>query len=134
MEPTSCDIMRCEQMAFRYLPAMRAEVVARLIRRHGMSQSDAARRLGISRAAVSQYLSRKRGGMDIEMSQELDALIERWAMAVTGEECHITLCDVCRCACRIIPSATSLSPEIIIPGNGQDHNHCSTEFTKLRTR
>ena len=126
--------MRCEYMAFRYLPAMRAEMVTRLIRERGLSQSDAARRLGISRAAVSQYLSRKRGGTDIEISQELDALIEQWAMAVIGDECHITLCDVCRCACRIIPSATSLSPEIIIPGNGQDHNHCSTEFTKLRTR
>lgn len=131
MEPVSCDIMRCEYMAFRYLPAMRAEMVTRLIRERGMSQSDAARRLGISRAAVSQYLSRKRGGTDIEISQELDALIEQWAMAVIGDECHITLCDVCRCACRIIPSSAPLSHEIIIPGNGQDHNHCGADFTKL---
>jgi hypothetical protein len=87
-------------MASRYLPAMRAEMVNRLIKTRGISQSEAARKLGITRAAVCQYLSRKRGGSELEITGEMSALIERWALAVIGEEPQITLCDVCRCAMK----------------------------------
>jgi uncharacterized protein len=91
--------MKCDAVAREYLPGMRAEMVIRLINQKGMSQSDAARKLGMTRAAISQYMSRKRGA-DIELSGELDELIERWAMVVSGEDEHITLCDVCKCAMK----------------------------------
>ena len=60
-ELPSCDITRCEALARRLLPQMRAEMVYRLVSERGISQSEASKRLGISRAAVSQYMSRKRG-------------------------------------------------------------------------
>lgn len=91
--------MKCDSLARKYLPGIRAEMVYRLVNDKGMSQSDAAKRLGVTRAAISQYMSKKRGA-DIQLCGEIDALIDRWALAVAGEEDHITLCDVCKCAMK----------------------------------
>lgn len=96
-KPPGCNIMICDAMVHRYVPSMRAEMVYRLVHRQGVPQSEVARRLGISRAAISQYISKKRGGSEIDLSGELDQMINRWALAVMGEEDAITLCDVCRC-------------------------------------
>jgi predicted transcriptional regulator len=79
---------------------MRAEMVSRLVQKQGISQSDAAKRLGITRAAVSQYMSRKRGAGEVVMSTELDSIIDRWALAVITGESDINLCDVCQCALK----------------------------------
>lgn len=100
MKGRACDIMVCDTMVRRYLPAMRAEMVFRLVHERGLSQSDAAKRLGITRAAVSQYLSRKRGDATFELSPDMNALIDRWVMAVSGRDDGITLCDICRCAMK----------------------------------
>lgn len=79
---------------------MRAEMVSRLVQKQGLSQSDAAKRLGVSRAAVSQYMSKKRGVSEGQISNELDSLIDRWALAVVTGESDINLCDVCQCALK----------------------------------
>jgi hypothetical protein len=77
---------------------MRAEMVYRLVNDRGISQSEASKRLGISRAAISQYLSRKRGFSRQEFPDDLDLVIERWVSAVASGEGTITICDVCRSA------------------------------------
>jgi predicted transcriptional regulator len=100
MKNAGCDIIVCDIMVRKYLPAMRAEMVARLVQREGITQSDAAKMLGVSRAAVSQYISRKRGDSGVEISNELDSLIDRWASSVTSSDGGITLCDICRCAMK----------------------------------
>jgi predicted transcriptional regulator len=79
---------------------MRAEMVFRLVQREGLSQSDAAKRLGVTRAAVCQYMSRKRGSGEIRISTELDSMIDRWALAVITGESDLNLCDVCQCALK----------------------------------
>jgi predicted transcriptional regulator len=79
---------------------MRAEMVLRLVHKQGLSQSDAAKRLGVTRAAVSQYMSKKRGVSEGQISNELDSLIDRWALAVVTGESDINLCDVCQCALK----------------------------------
>jgi predicted transcriptional regulator len=79
---------------------MRAEMVSRLVQKQGLSQSDAAKRLGVTRAAVSQYMSKKRGVSEVQISNELDSLIDRWALAVITGESDINLCDVCQCALK----------------------------------
>jgi uncharacterized protein len=91
--------MKCDSLARKYLPGIRAEMVYRLVNDKGMSQSDAAKRLGVTRAAISQYMSKKRGA-EVQLCGEIDALIDRWAMAVAGEDDQITLCDVCKCAMK----------------------------------
>jgi hypothetical protein len=87
-------------MVRNLLPPMRAEMVSRLVQRQGLSQSDAAKRLGVTRAAVSQYMSKKRGASEVQISSELDSLIDRWALAIVTGESDINLCDVCQCALK----------------------------------
>ncbi len=99
MSESPCNIMKCDSVARDFLPGIRAEMVARLVNDRGMSQSDAARHLGVTRAAISQYMSRKRGA-DITLCSELDLLIDRWALAVTTGDDSITICDVCKCAMK----------------------------------
>jgi predicted transcriptional regulator len=92
--------MHCDTMVRNLLPPMRAEMVNRLVQRQGLSQSDAAKRLGVTRAAVSQYMSRKRGAGEVQISNELDSIIDRWVLAVETGESDINLCDVCQCALK----------------------------------
>jgi len=90
--------MHCDSMVRTLLPPMRAEMVSRLVQKQGLSQSDAAKKLGVTRAAVCQYLSRKRGAGEVTISTELDQMIDRWALAVVTGESDLNLCDVCQCA------------------------------------
>ncbi|MFA4825689.1 MAG: helix-turn-helix domain-containing protein [Methanoregula sp.] len=100
MTKHTCTLMHCDSMVRNLLPPMRAEMVSRLVQKQGLSQSDAAKRLGLTRAAVSQYLSRKRGAGEVVLSTELDSIIDRWALAVVTGESDINLCDVCQCALK----------------------------------
>ncbi len=50
----------CEQALWYVLPAIRADLARELVSR-GLSQKDAAEKLGVTSSAVSQYLSKKRG-------------------------------------------------------------------------
>ena len=102
MTKHTCTLMHCDTMVRNLLPPMRAEMVLRLVQKQGISQSDAAKRLGITRAAVSQYMSRKRGAGEVVLSTELDLIIDRWALAVVTGESDINLCDVCQCAFKKI--------------------------------
>ena len=60
--------MHCDTMVRNLLPPMRAEMISRLVQKQGLSQSDAAKRVGITRAAVSQYMSKKRGVSEVQIS------------------------------------------------------------------
>jgi len=110
MDPC-CDIMTCELIARQYLPSMRAELVYRLVRERGVPQSRVAEWMGITRAAVSQYLNKKRGSGLGELSDDLDAMLETWAEGVISGDGGITICDVCQCV-RVVG----------------DHAHCSWHF------
>jgi len=77
---------------------MRAEMVYRLVNERGISQSEASKRLGISRAAISQYMSRKRGFAPQDFPGDLEVVIERWVSAIVSGEGAITICDICRSA------------------------------------
>jgi predicted transcriptional regulator len=102
MNERVCDIMVCDAMVRKLVPTARAELVCRLVNHQGVPQNEVARRLGITRAAISQYVSRKRGcSEDSDLSPELSAMIDRWALSVMGEEAGgVTLCDLCRCAAK----------------------------------
>ncbi len=51
----------CEEIVQQLLPAFRSLVAKELIERHKFSQVEAAKRLGTTQAAISQYLGSKRG-------------------------------------------------------------------------
>lgn len=52
----------CELVVWYVLPMIRREVSKELVYTHGMSQAEVARRFGVTDAAISQYLKKKRGG------------------------------------------------------------------------
>ena len=100
MTKHTCTLMHCDTMVRNLLPPMRAEMVLRLVQKQGLSQSDAAKKLGVTRAAVSQYMSKKRGAGEVVLSTDLDLIIDRWALAVVTGNSDINLCDVCQCALK----------------------------------
>jgi hypothetical protein len=62
----------CEEIVWYLLPLIRKEFAKSLIKDHGLTQRKAAEKLGITEAAVSQYVSKKRGDSKIT-----DAVIQR---------------------------------------------------------
>lgn len=98
MNHEPCLLIHCDTLVRNMLPSMRAEMVSRLVNDRGLTQSEAARRLGVTRAAISQYVSRKRGINETQFSSEINAIIDRWVCAVETGESDINLCDICRCA------------------------------------
>jgi len=52
----------CELVVGKILPTLRASVVKELSGKYHMKQSDIAKKLGITQASVSQYLSATRAG------------------------------------------------------------------------
>ncbi len=52
----------CELVVGKILPSLRASVVKELSGKYKMKQSDIAKKLGITQASVSQYLSSARAG------------------------------------------------------------------------
>ena len=52
----------CELVVGKILPSLRASVVKELSGKYNMKQSDIAKKLGITQASVSQYLSASRAG------------------------------------------------------------------------
>jgi uncharacterized protein len=95
----------CEYIARRFLPLYRAFVAKELVEKHGYSQEKAAKKLGTTQPAISQYLSSKRGRKNISNYNEIMPLIEEEAVKVAAsvakkemrpEEFNDSFCDVCR--------------------------------------
>ena len=55
----------CEHMMWNGLPVIRKEIAVSMINDFGLSQKETAEKLGITPAAVCQYLSKKRGSPHI---------------------------------------------------------------------
>jgi predicted transcriptional regulator len=52
----------CMVVVQHILPALRLEITRKLVEKYGMKRSEAAVKMGVTPAAVTQYLSRRRGG------------------------------------------------------------------------
>jgi len=59
----------CELVVWYVLPAIRKDIARELVDSHNMSQTEVAKRFGVTGAAISQYLKKKRGeNLQIEES------------------------------------------------------------------
>ncbi len=56
------------------LPVIRKQIASSMIKDFGLSQKETAEKLGITPAAVCQYLSKKRGKLDITDLELLDEI------------------------------------------------------------
>ncbi|WP_309492620.1 hypothetical protein [Candidatus Hecatella orcuttiae] len=97
----------CELVVKHVLPVMRAMIAKELIETHNFTQTQAAEKLGITQAAISWYLSQKRGHEDkkgyrvrVEKIQEVGKKVKEIANFVAGGkvpsvEAILNLCEAC---------------------------------------
>jgi uncharacterized protein len=78
-------IMPQEIEVWYLIPALRKELARIFIEDYGLSQKKAAEILGITGAAISQYLSRKRGN-EIKFSKEETGKIKKKAGEIIKDE------------------------------------------------
>jgi predicted transcriptional regulator len=87
----------CEQALWYILPQIRADIARELISR-GMSQKEAAQRLGITPSAVSQYLSKKRAGkvkLPADYSKLIKNAVDEIMRNGSDEALSVTICKCC---------------------------------------
>ena len=88
----------CEYVLWNGIPNIRKEFAETLIKQYGLSQREAAEKIGITPSAVSQYLSKKRGKKDIfddTIIQEISISAER-IMTNNGGDIILETCRICR--------------------------------------
>ncbi|MCJ7571467.1 MAG: transcriptional regulator [Candidatus Thermoplasmatota archaeon] len=102
----------CEYMMWNGLPVIRKEIAESMITDYGLNQKETAEKLGITPAAVCQYLSKKRGRSDIadeiiriEIKQSAKNIIKNGNGYIILETCRI---------CKLIRKSTEL--ELFCPG------------------
>ena len=78
------------------LPVIRKEIAESMINDYGLTQKETAEKLGITPAAVCQYISRKRGRIDIndkkvlkEIKASAKSIIDKGNGNVIPETCRI---------------------------------------------
>jgi predicted transcriptional regulator len=97
----------CEYMMWSGIPVIRKEFAERMIKEYGLSQREAAERLGLTPSAVCQYLSKKRGkieihddGIDKEITISTERIIKNGSDHLVIETCRI---------CRLIQQSKGSS-------------------------
>lgn len=89
----------CEIIVWYVLPIIRREFANELVVGYGMSQAEVARRFGVTDAAISQYLKKKRG--DSSAIEHMDTFpllldeIKESARRVVEEDADFDL-ELCR--------------------------------------
>ncbi len=58
------------------LPALRLEITQELVEKYGIRRSEAADKMGVTPAAVTQYLSYARGGSSTTLLESSDKVME----------------------------------------------------------
>ena len=94
----------CEAFARHVLPVYRSFVAKELVEKYGCTQVEAAKKLGTTQAAISQYLASKRGIKPIRNYDEIAPQLQTTAAKVakrlstrkmSPEEFSASLCDLC---------------------------------------
>lgn len=88
----------CEIVVQKVLPAIRAEL-ARILLEEGLPRQQVANKLGLSKAAISQYMSAKRGkdvSFPSEIDEKINELARNLAGSLTGDDAVSNLCNVCK--------------------------------------
>jgi predicted transcriptional regulator len=98
----------CTIVVQHILPAFRLEIARQLVKNYGMKRVDAANKMGVTPAAITQYLSRTRGNSAttlIEGSGRVMELIDDISadIAEGGSAIDILLHKLCK-ACTVARS------------------------------
>ena len=94
-------LMPCEIAVKCVVPVIRAMITQELIHEYGLKQEETGNLLGITQAAVSQYLRKARGtALDLQQEEEIARLIKEIATVIHDEgtssmETRSKICNVC---------------------------------------
>ena len=97
----------CEDILWNGLPVIRKEIAESMINVYGLKQNEVAKKLCVTPAAVSQYLSGKRAKVrviDEEVSKEINKSAER----IIKKGGKILVSETCR-LCKIFTSKKLIS-------------------------
>ena len=91
----------CEYMLWNGLPVIRRAIAENMIKNFGLTQKETAKQLGVTPAAICQYVNKKRGKIKIideDISKEIinsaKRIIHNNGSDVTSETCRI--CKIIR--------------------------------------
>jgi len=91
----------CEFMMWHGIPVIRREIARSIIENFHLNQKETAKKLGVTPAAISQYLSGKRGKLQVENKEILaeirysaKKIIEEGETSIVTETCRI--CKIMR--------------------------------------
>ncbi|OPY21568.1 MAG: hypothetical protein A4E24_00503 [Methanomethylovorans sp. PtaU1.Bin093] len=89
----------CEIMVQKVLPAIRAEIARVMFSEHRCTQQEIADILCLSRAAVSQYMSEKRGA-EVDFPEEVRAEVRKFSArllkGMDQKDQVEGMCNICR--------------------------------------
>lgn len=92
----------CEIIVWNVVPIIRKEFAKQLIENHDLTQRAVASKLGITEAAVSRYVSGKRGAIEITNNEILEEIKESVKRVLKGNSTTV-IEETCR-ICRILKS------------------------------
>jgi predicted transcriptional regulator len=97
----------CESVARYILPLYRSFVAKELIEKYDYTQVRAAKKIGTTQAAISQYITSKRGHKGISNYDEIAPLVQKAAakvakrivaMDTSPKEFSESFCEICKSA------------------------------------
>jgi predicted transcriptional regulator len=113
---------QCEIVGKYVLPIYRSMLAKELVQKYGFSQTAAAKKLGTTQAAVSQYLSSKRAYKGVEHVEgflpKIQSMAEETAKKLVNKEMDaddvtIDFCKLCS-TCKIGDIKSELLPDYCI--------------------
>jgi predicted transcriptional regulator len=114
---------QCEIIGKYVLPLFRSMLAKELVQKYKFSQTETAKKLGTTQAAVSQYLSSKRAYKGIERVEEylprIQAMAEETARKLVNREISARdvtpdFCGLCVTFCKKVEVAESSKPDYYI--------------------
>ena len=91
----------CEFLMWNGLPVIRREIAESMINNFGLNQKETAIKLGVTPAAICQYISKKRGKIKIidekiinEINNSARIIIDNGSNSLVSETCRI--CNIMR--------------------------------------
>ncbi len=102
----------CEYMMWSGLPVIRKGIAESMIYDFGLSQKETAEKLGVTPAAICQYISKKRGKVEISDENVLGEIKISAKSIISNGENHI-IPETCR-ICKILRGSGEFN--LICPG------------------
>lgn len=95
----------CEVIVWEVLPSIRREFAKILIEKHGLSQIEAAKKLGVTEATISRYISGKRASQKLFDGKLLKEIEKSTSELIRGND-SIIIKETCR-ICNLIKASNS---------------------------